>query len=325
MQRILNNLFIVVFGLVVGLLLGEGLARVMYRGPWYEQLAAEQLGGDWTAGVWSNSLGLRDREYATPKPPNTRRVLFLGDSFTYGSGVADNNAMFARLIEKRLAAEFAPRGITIEVLNGGIAGSLTTDWVELLQKVKRTFQPDVIVVVFFLRDGTRTSAQNSFFEPIRDQIVAQNQQSTLYQNIYLYRWFKDFQDRALISTTFTQAIIDAYFGTPIQQQEWRTAQFNIKQIKAIGEEVNARVGVAAFPILAELNARYPFTAVCDLVVQFSKDNDLPAHNLLPAYIGQNAPDLWVSPANQHPNAQGHAIAADSLYPFVRQLLLDTLK
>src|SRR5512143_249817 len=84
-KRLLSNLFIVVFGLALGLLLGEGLARAMYRGPWYEQLVAEQLGGDWTAGVWHNALGLRDKDYATPKPPNTRRVLFLGDSFTYGS------------------------------------------------------------------------------------------------------------------------------------------------------------------------------------------------------------------------------------------------
>ena len=80
-----------------------------------------------------------------------------------------------------------------------------------------------------------------------------------------------------------------------------------------------------FPILAELDAKYPFNAVCDLIMQFSTENELPAHNLLPAFLGRNASDLWVSPANQHPNAQGHAIAADSLDPFVRQLLLDAMK
>jgi hypothetical protein len=38
--------------------------------------------------------------------------------------------------------------------------------------------------------------------------------------------------------------------------------------------------------------------------------------------GKNAADLWVSPANQHPNARGHEIAANSILPFLGQLLKD---
>jgi hypothetical protein len=42
--------------------------------------------------------------------------------------------------------------------------------------------------------------------------------------------------------------------------------------------------------------------------------------MLPDFQGQRGPELWVSTYDQHPNAQGHAIAARALLPFVRELL-----
>jgi len=246
--------------------------------------------------------------------------LILGDSFTYGSGVADNSAIFPELLEKQLNVEFAERGATVEILNGGLPGSLTDDWVELLDKVKDPFRPDVILIVFFLRDGTRTSAADSFFVPIRDEIISQNQKSFLYQNVYLFRWYQDYKDRLYISENYAKALNDSYLGTPGQTQEWRTAQFNIRKIKAIGEEIHAKVALVVFPVLAELNDRYPFMKVCDLITKYGTENEIPTHNLLPAFMGKNASDLWVSSFNQHPNVLGHEIAANSILPFLRQLL-----
>jgi hypothetical protein len=60
-------------------------------------------------------------------------------------------------------------------------------------------------------------------------------------------------------------------------------------------------------------------------MRFSTENDLPALNLLPAYLGKSAPELWISAGNQHPNAKGHAIAADAMTPFIRQLVLEAIR
>lgn len=47
---------------------------------------------------------------------------------------------------------------------------------------------------------------------------------------------------------------------------------------------------------------------------------MPTHDLLPAFLGRDASRLWVSAWDQHPNAEAHAVAAQSLLPFVRGLL-----
>jgi lysophospholipase L1-like esterase len=319
MKQLAQNLSLLLFGLLFSLIAVEGMSRLVYTQPWYERLIEEQTQNDWTATLRKNSFGLRDHNYATPKPPHAKRILLLGDSFTFGSGVADNEAIFAELLEKQLNTEFAPQGTAIEILNGGLPGSLTEDWVELLEKVRGSFQPDVIVVVVFLRDGARTSAADSFFDPIRKPITEHNQQSWLYRNIYLYKFYQDAKDRQTISTQYAQALNDAYFGGG-QTQEWRTAQFNLRKIKAIGAETNTQTALVIFPILAELNDRYSFKAICDLIAKYGIENELPTYNLLPALMGKNAADLWVSPFNQHPNAQGHALVASALLPFFRQLL-----
>ena len=80
------------------------------------------------------------------------------------------------------------------------------------------------------------------------------------------------------------------------------------------------VGLVVFPVLVELNKDYPFREVEELILRFGRENGLPAHDLLPAFLGQNAPDLWVSHFDQHPNEKGHLLAADSMFPFIKQLL-----
>ena len=106
MTRWLWRLLLSGAGSLVGLLLAETLARVSYAGPWYEKLIADQIKEAPNDSIRLNSIGLRDVDYPPRKAPNRRRILFLGDSFTFGRGVDDGSAVFAELVERRLDAEF---------------------------------------------------------------------------------------------------------------------------------------------------------------------------------------------------------------------------
>jgi hypothetical protein len=44
------------------------------------------------------------------------------------------------------------------------------------------------------------------------------------------------------------------------------------------------------------------------------------HSLLSTYLGRDAPSLWVSTFNQHPNEHGHALAAESIYGFLEPII-----
>jgi hypothetical protein len=293
------------------------MARVAYS-PWYDQILNEQAQAE-RAPYVRNADRLRDRDYPSPKPPGRTRVLFLGDSFTFGMGVPDVDSTFVEIIERELNRG-RPEGSEIDVLNGGLPGSLPRKWLKLYERIEDSFDPDLVIMVFFLRDGTRLSARGFFFPPLRERVVARNEASWWYRHSFVYRKIRDRHDWGEVSAQYTDLFLQAYFGDEQETRLWRVAQEDMLEIRRRAEERSAGVGFVVFPILADLTDRYPFRSICDEVESFGRENELPTVSLLPVFEGEHAPDLWVSEFNHHPNERAHAMVAESLLPFVRDLL-----
>ncbi|MEK7483890.1 MAG: hypothetical protein AABZ60_06125, partial [Planctomycetota bacterium] len=171
-----------------------------------------------------------------------------------------------------------------------------------------------------LRDGTLTGSIGDFFTPIGKEMENRNKDSTLYYYSYLYRKIKDVQDRLELSQKYSKKIKISYLGNAEETREWENAKKNILKIKKIGDSIQAKVAFVVFPILIELNDNYPFQEICDVLTQFTNEHQIQNHSLLPAFMGEVGPNLWVSPNDQHPNPKGHKIAADSIFPFLKELL-----
>jgi lysophospholipase L1-like esterase len=315
----LERILLITLGLSVALGASEIAARILYEKPWYDQMVEEQLRAP-EMDLALNRLRLRDVDYPRVKPAGSLRILILGDSFTFGAWVASAE-IFPQLLEVALNSGFEYPGATgIEILNGGTPGSLTKNWVDLYTRVRSDFEPDVILIVFFLRDGTRTTSMGAFFGPIREEIAEKNRASTLYRHVYLSRLYTDYRDRLRVSQDYTQTINRSYVGTADETVEWQNAKRNILKIVRTARDSSAEVGLVIFPVLFGMDEAYPFAAACDEIAAFARQNDIPVHNLLEAFSGHAGPELWVSAYDQHPNATGHAIAAKSMLPFVDRLI-----
>ncbi len=88
-----------------------------------------------------------------------------------------------------------------------------------------------------------------------------------------------------------------------------------------------RVGVpfhlVVFPLLFELDD-YAFHDVEAEIERFAERSRIPHFSLTPAFLGREDHALWVASNDQHPNAEGHAIAAERLLPYVRDAVIDAL-
>lgn len=120
-----------------------------YRG---QRLSAGYDG--WFAGVpvHINSLGFRDRrEYRLAKPPDTFRILVLGDSVTFGHGTLDDTT-YPFLLEQELR-QWNPN-VNWEVWNLGVPGYNTAQELAYLREIGSRARPDLVVVGFYPNDFT---------------------------------------------------------------------------------------------------------------------------------------------------------------------------
>ncbi|MCC6178600.1 MAG: SGNH/GDSL hydrolase family protein [Chloroflexi bacterium] len=151
-------------GLLLALLLAEAGLRIVDLGhPYFSSPEAYQLSDNprllfelrprfdgFTEGtrVITNSRGLRERELPLHKPPGVRRIVFLGDSVTFGSGVLAEEA-FPRLVEGEIDAA---GGGPIQTVNAAVVGYNTVQERALLEAVGLDYQPDAVVVTFLAND-----------------------------------------------------------------------------------------------------------------------------------------------------------------------------
>lgn len=97
----------------------------------------------------TNSQQLRaTREYSIAKPAGTRRVAALGDSFTFGLGVNDDET-YPAVLQARLRTGCPD---TVEVINFGVGGYGLSQELELFERYAAPFAPDVVVYQFYSND-----------------------------------------------------------------------------------------------------------------------------------------------------------------------------
>ena len=88
----------------------------------------------------TNRLGLRDREVDRLRAPGFR-IVAIGDSFTFGWGVALEDS-WPKLLEAHLRAD----GFSAEVLNAGRGGYGPADYVRVAEQVIPRLEPDLVLV-----------------------------------------------------------------------------------------------------------------------------------------------------------------------------------
>ena len=99
-----------------------------------------------------NALGCRDRDYASPPPKQTVRILALGDGFTSGIGVHDKDT-FAKQLERELNGQSrAPQSAGYEVINCGVPGYGTHEQRLFFELFGTKYQPDIVLVTMGWND-----------------------------------------------------------------------------------------------------------------------------------------------------------------------------
>ncbi len=245
--------------------------------------------------VTTNSRGFRDVEY--PIEHNSAyRMIFLGDSLTFGWGVQVEDS-FAQLLEQRLAGSRP-----IEIINFGAGNYNTQQEVNLFIDEGLQYEPDQVVLFYFINDAEPTPrrARWSFLD--RSELVS----------IFWSR-FRIARGRLFGSQSYGDYYRSLYAD---DAPGWLATREAFELLAQVCRREEIRLQVVLLPELHGLTD-YAFAREHALVKEQLAALGIDALDLAPRFAGETDPArLWVAKDDAHPNRVAHALIADYSQSFI---------
>jgi hypothetical protein len=242
-----------------------------------------------------NNLGFRGEDIAFEKPPGVRRILCLGDSFTFGEGAREPDT-WPRRLETIL-------GRGSQVINAGVQGyGLDHEGLYLFVH-GRSLRPDVVVLGFFMNDAMPFN-ETVAHQALLDEAPAEG---SLFSRVSaLWR----FLARGRVAQMRTHQYLDD-LRRSFSTQLWSDAKRRIPRLREMADHDGFRIVVVIFPLLYRFDD-YPLEREHEMVRRAFGEAGIEVVDLLESYRSHKAEDLWAHVTDPHPNERAHAIAAERL-------------
>jgi lysophospholipase L1-like esterase len=254
--------------------------------------------------VQHNSRGFRDREFPLEKPAGELRVLALGDSFTYGQGVGQDDA-WPQVLERAIASE---RGGSVEVINAGFCSGHTPHYyAPWLAADGLAFQPDLVIVGLCLNDLSPFIPMMAY-----DPAAVGAEEPWLRGSALLGLLQRKLAQRRLAVERRDFADLVRADGA-----EWERTQAGLLDMHQRLREKGIDFVVAIFPMLSQLGPSYSYGGLHEMVRAFCAERGILCVDLLPRFLGRDEFALWVHASDQHPNDVGHRLMAEAIHDFLR--------
>jgi lysophospholipase L1-like esterase len=279
-----------------------------------------------------NSLGLRgSKEYSLQK--NTEhRLLFLGDSFTYGFGVSDDQT-FAYLTEKRLLND----RLSVEVINSGNSGRGTDYELKFYQVVGYKFNPDLVILCFCANDFIdnergefyRVSADGEIsFKPLNNSrknvkiilyylpgynwLVSWSQAANFVKEKAVL-WFIGHADPAALKEGPIVITYPQYFQGYVTEDNKRLTEIYVKNLVQSVKNAGGSLMIVYIPMSVEVDAYKKNSKISNdekAIQQLAQKYGERLFSLTPVFAASPEPlDQLYFLSDGHWTAAGHALAA----------------
>lgn len=242
----------------------------------------------------TNEYGMRDRSYTREKPERTYRIAQLAASPELGLGVGDDFTT-DNVLEDRLSASSTWDSYrNVEILNFAAGGYSLMEQVAITDKLIGEFSPDALML--FIHDV-------NVFEKMRDR-VAENMVAGRNGD---YPYLLGLAEKLGINADTDPDTA----SRRLQPYEHELYFWGLDQISRYCQEHDIKLVVVYMGVMRER----PRAARQNREILFPhlQAKDLLVFDLRDIFVGHDKAALIVAPWDLHPNQQGHALVADTIF------------
>jgi len=251
-------------------------------------------------GVWvrTNSDGFRGPECPVARD-RKKRLMFLGDSLTFGWGVEEKDT-FTSLLEARLS-KIAPTEI-INTASGNYNVEMET-FLFLEKGLK--YHPDKVVLFYFIRDAEPTPHRSKF--------------SFLgYSKLITFYWSRFHM--LTVNLDPANKGYKAHYSSLYKEGQpgLGPTLSSFILLRDTCRKNGIALQIVLLPELHQL-INYPFVKEDHMMMNFLNTNGIDALDLAPYFSNYKTPmDLWVATDDAHPNKKANRLFAEDMFDFIKK-------
>jgi lysophospholipase L1-like esterase len=283
------------------------------------QVVRQQPGTPFEHLVTIDTLGYRGLNFPRARTVGELRVLFAGDSFTFGHNVADHETLPAQL-ERLLSERCGPA----TVVNAGLSGSTILAQAELIRR-GLVLDPTLVILMYHENDIDELAHVRTW-----DQLAQNRRVKSAFPLSLVYRVAR----KSALGAVALQARLAYQFRRQalkrdpeaVQDEAWlEPTRLEYRQrLQNVADSLSARripLLFVAFPHPESVTAGAGGRDY-DWVLSAAVDLGIPVVDLLPTLLAGEikVEDAYLVPHDYHPSPAGHALAASHLAERVARII-----
>jgi lysophospholipase L1-like esterase len=265
-------------------------------------------------------------------PADAVRILVLGDSFTFGAGLSEEDTYVERLQEKIDSVFGAAR---IALLNAGNPGSGTAEHLAFLEDFGKDIAPRLVLEFVSIDDFNRAqrsplyrlhstgsleldegTVPNSRLSRLKRLIVGSDAYNFTIQHVQIAQLI-----RRYIEQLIRGAVISAAFPSESKPRSATSADQQ-RLVRALFRRMKAWCDAHGAKLAVINNGWHDYDWLSKLLASES----IPAFDATPKVQSVIARDVtsYVIQGDGHPNPKGAAVTAETVWPFIEMFIRENI-
>jgi lysophospholipase L1-like esterase len=348
LKKLIINFILMIFVFIILLVLGEVGANIMVKlgkgqrhqvmgeadnivmnspnkdlefvfKPHYVNLAGDTI---------TNALGFHELDWKQSDLDQSKVILNIGDSITFGANIKDLNQVYGKVLQEMIRQNFSEKNYI--VYNAGVGGYNIWQERALLKELTGKIKYNMVLLGLCLNDS---SPKMYVSEDVKGAVVNVSGEIESPKDLFSRKFFNRFK----LYVMFKEAVKSLQRRYPklfpssmmwhnalVNGEGWRSLKDTILEMHDNLAQNGIPLVVLIFPYAHQLKLEAKDNIVQNDLLQFCQVHSIPCLDLF-SYYKQNRSLIQWDEEGIHPDVKGHQVAGEAIYHYLVEQKLIPIK